>query len=470
MRPTANLLAMLHFMLSPVARVLLLLLTLTAATGCTRSDTPAESQVRYEYSWSAEVLGTDPQIQAEQQYRPLLGNLVADPERGVWGSQDGELFRFSVDSNGGQSRVTYKRPHPAVISMDDLVLLSPTQLAGRLVTAHVVRQAADGQVHEIAPARAPDGAPFDALDQRDGKLRFRSSRSVWYTYDAATRQFEYAEQFKPGYLSYVADEQKRKLEQLTNGYSSAVVASGDGNLWGVVIREQLFRFDLTNHQFTLLGSSVSAGTGSRPVGGLNGQLVVQSTDALVLLDATGRIVREYPTAEPLRRALPGPDGWFYLLPQMAVNVATGEVRQYSVDVQNGTDGLRAVYGGSATALTPLGDGRLAGGTGHFGSLFAFDPASGDIDSWGRPLPELGQQSGEELAPIQGLTRGANGYLYAAIGSGAQGTEESHVVRVDATGQVASWTHVSESIHDLVLGADGIVYGATLDRVVVIRQP
>lgn len=154
-----------------------------------------------------------------------------------------------------------------------------------------------------------------------------------------------------------------------------------------------------------------------------------------------------------------------MLPQMAINVAIGEVRVYPVDLQNGTDGLRAVYGGSATALTPSGDGRFAGGTGHFGSLFAFDPATGEIDFWGRPLPELGQKSGEEVAPIQGLARGPDWYLYTAIGTGVRGTEKSHLVRLDTTGQVTSWTHVPESIHGLVSGADGRVYGAALVRVV-----
>jgi hypothetical protein len=44
------------------------------------------------------------------------------------------------------------------MSLEDLVLLSPTQLAGRVVTAHLVRQAIDGQAHDVAHARAPERA------------------------------------------------------------------------------------------------------------------------------------------------------------------------------------------------------------------------------------------------------------------------------------------------------------------------
>lgn len=230
------------------------------------------------YSRAGEMLGS---VEAERQYRPWLSNLVADPERGVWGSQEGELFQFLVEANGGQSWITYGRPDPAAISLDDLVLISPTQLAGLVVTTHLVRQADDGQTHDVAPARAPDGAPFEAVAERDGTLLLRSARSIWYSYDAATRRFQYAEPFEP---------------------AAGLAASDGAGVWSLVSREQLFRFDLTSRQFTLLGSPVPAGAASRPVGGLNGQLVVQSKDALALLDAGGRSLRQYPTGEPWRRA------------------------------------------------------------------------------------------------------------------------------------------------------------------------
>ena len=155
---------------------------------------------------------------------------------------------------------------------------------------------------------------------------------------------------------------------------------------------------------------------------------------------------------------PVADGWVYNVPFKAVNVLTGEVREY-------TDGTP--QGGSVSVLLPYDGSRFVGGTDMFGSLFLWDPATGQAEIWGRPLPELGQESGEEVAPITGLAWGSDGFLYATIGPGASSRPGSHLVRVGRSGEVLASTWLPDPVWGLIPGADGRIYGTGLDRVVVI---
>lgn len=396
-------------------------------------------------------------VWAEGDNRSPLSRLVADPHAGVWGGQDGELFHFMVRDDHTFGRITYGRPHAAAVSAGDLVWLSETQLVGRVWTLHLVRKAADGKVTDVADGRSPAGAPFDLLDVLEGKLHVHDRLGNWYEVSEDGKGFRPVPEVsaaRPKAPLGGVDSEQEAMEHAAGGQVQAfMVFLPDRSTYALVQREQLFRFDTAGRKFQLLGQP-----GLEPVGSVSGQLVARSAGGLVVLDGEGRKVRESPLNPEGLPVYQGRDGWFYNLPFQAVNAVTGEEHRF--------DPPYVLYGG-VTALLPSGDGAMVGGTGHGGAIFRFEPQTGNVVSWGRPIPELGQESGEEVAPVDGLAMGSDGFLYAAVGTGAQGRPESWLVRLDGSGRVLEKTRLSEPLHGLVAGADGRIYGSGYARVVVL---
>lgn len=158
--------------------------------------------------------------------------------------------------------------------------------------------------------------------------------------------------------------------------------------------------------------------------------------------------------------VPAPDGWVYLPPQRAVHLQTGASITFP----------RLPIHGVVRAATLLADGRLVAGTDHGGSLFVLDLRTGAAVFWGRPLPELGVESGEEVAPIVALATGPDDLVYGAVGSGATGDGMSHLFRLDpSTARVIDSTAVPLPLSLLVTGDDGLVYGAAGAQLLVFRE-
>lgn len=446
------------------------LLAAAVVSGCTGpsknpgladSPPPAEKPpgVRVTAQSSGDVITNSPDlwVWAEEETQPPLSRLLADPAEGVWGGQDGELFHFRVRADKSFGRVTYGRPDPAAIWAGDLVWVSDRQLAGRVTTRHLIRKSPDGKVSDLASARSPGGVPFDLLDWREGKLHLRDRLGTWYTTSEGGAGFEPVQTFTSGKLTGSVSPGEREQQEFARAAGGRVhywiVPGADGISYALIDREDLFLFDVGDRKFTLLEQP-----GLTPVASLNGQVVARYDGGLALVDLAAGSVRQFPVEMLGQGVFPLADGWFFIPPVTKLNLTTGEEKRL-------TAGLP--LGGAVTALLPLDDQRMVGGTEHFGSLFLLDPATGEVEMWGRPLPELGQESGEEVAPIDGLALGKDGFLYAAIGSGASARPGSHLVRLDRTGKVVAKSWLPEPVHHLVVGADGRLYGSGRARVVVI---
>lgn len=437
--------------------------------GCAAKPAPAPERSvlpRQQSHSTPEVLAytEEFQVRVEPRWAPEVSPLVADPEAGVWGGQDGELFHFEVRPGARRyRRTTYGRPDPASVWTGDLVWLSPDLLAGRTITLTLAMRDASGQVTDLGPARSPGGAPFDLLDLWEGALRLRAEEGTWYTLGSGGVEL-LVEVLPPSQPvdSGVDAKVQEPFEQAAGGrFRAWGVTLPNGAVYALIRREQLFTYEVPAKRFALIGQRSPEHQGPFPVGSLDGRLLAQLPDALISIDpASGRqqAVRQ---GQFYDRPYFSPDGWAYLLPEAAFNLRTGEERRLEP----------LPLTGGITKVIPLGEGLLAAGTGHGGALFLTDTATGRHTMLGRPLPDLGQQSGEEVAPIDGLARGADGFLYAQVGSGAQGLPQSHLVRIDPrTGKTVASVRLEEPAHSLMAGADGRLYAAGRARVLVIDLP
>lgn len=395
-------------------------------------------------------------VWAERRTEPVLSRLLADPVTGVWGGQDGELFHFRLaDTNYTYGRITYGRPDPAAVWLGDLVWLAEGRLAGRVETLHLMRRTADGQVTDLGPARSPAGAPYAYMDRRDGEAHVIDRLGHWYRLDDAG--LRPVQEFTSAVIrgtEGLTERQRAELEEALQGrVEAAITRLSDRSVVALVRREQLFLFDVQAGEFRLLGHPALV-----PFASIDGQIVARYDGGLALVDVESGDVRRVAVEAFGPWHAPAADGWVYNVPFRAVNVLTGEVREY-------TDG--SPRGGAVNALLPYDGSLFVGGTEMFGSLFLWDPLTGQAEIWGRPLPELGQESGEEVAPITGLAWGSDGFLYATVGTGASARHGSHLVRVDRSGEVLASTWLPEPVWDLTPGPDGRIYGSALDRVVVV---
>lgn|GEM_PF-5647423 len=407
---------------------------------------------------SGDVIAVSPDlwVWAERRTDPALSRLVADPVTGVWGGQDGELFHFRLaDADYSHGRIAYGRPDPAAVWVGDLVWVAEGRLVGRVETLHLMRRTADGQVTDLGPARSPAGAPFAYMDRRDGKVHLNDRLGHWYRVDGDG--LSPVQEFTSAVIrgtEGLSERQQAELGEVLQGrVEAAVTRLSDRSVYALVRREQLFLFDVEAGEFRLLGHP-----GLVPFASIDGQVVARYDAGLALFDVESGAVRRVEVEAFGPWHAPVADGWVYNVPFKAVNVLTGEVREY-------TDGTP--QGGSVSVLLPYDGSRFVGGTDMFGSLFLWDPATGQAEIWGRPLPELGQESGEEVAPITGLAWGSDGFLYATIGPGASSRPGSHLVRVGRSGEVLASTWLPDPVWGLIPGADGRIYGTGLDRVVVI---
>lgn len=417
---------------------------------------PGAPRVRVDTTGDVISESPDLPVWAERRTDPAMSRLVIDPVTGVWGGQDGELFHFRLhDYDYTYGRITYGRPDPAAVWLGDLVWVAEGRLVGRVETLHLMRRTADGQVTDLGPARSPAGAPYAYMDRRDGEVHLRDELGHWYRWDDEGPQpvREFTSAVMQG-TEGLTNRHRADLEEAFRGrVEAAVTRLSDRSVYALVRREQLFLFDAAAKEFRLLGHP-----GLEPFASLDGRVVARFDGGLAVVDVDSGEVREIAVQGFGPWHAPADDGWVYNVPFKAVNVRTGEVREY-------IDGTPR--GGSVSALVPYDEGRFVGATDMFGSLFLWDPATGQAEMWGRPIPELGQESGEEVAPITGLAWGSDGFLYASIGTGARGKTESHLVRLDRSGNVLARTWLPDPVWGLTAGADGRIYGSGWDRVVVV---
>lgn len=457
-------------MRKPMTAMLLLLTLLTSACSAPQGAAPAAvpeptpPERQYASHSTPDLLssGSVLAVRAEPVWRASVGGLLADPKGGVWGLQDGSLLHFQARPGDWFERTTFGRPDAASFGSGELVWLEPGQLlAGWVTSARLVRLHPDGTLDELGPARSSEGVPFSLLNQWGGQLYLQDARGSWYTLAPEGSSFLPVVQ-KPGQHRGVADTPERVREALAQAGGGEVhwltAQLVNGTAYGVVSQIRLFTYEVESGRFAWVGDPVRAGS-LRLFGSLDGQILADMDwKRLVLIDPeTGERYDQGPS-DGVGLLVYLDEGLVYRWDAL-IDLRTGDQRRLAMP--------RMIGGISASVRTE--DGRLIVGTGHGGQLVSIDLAAGAGVDWGRPIPELGQESGEEAAPISGLALGGDGLLYVAVGSGASGLNESRLVRIDpATGQVLDQTLVREVISSLLTGADGQVYAILSGRVAVIH--